>query len=63
MSNKLNHSNLAVIHYSVFFQACRALGIGFDVNVTKIYLFIFLINNISKNELIKGKTRNNIYFN
>ena len=31
MTTKLQHSNLAVIHYSVFFQTCRALGIGFDI--------------------------------
>ena len=31
MSVKLNHSNLSVIHYSVFFQTCRAVGIGFDI--------------------------------
>lgn len=26
MSSKMRHTNLAVIHYSVFFQTCRALG-------------------------------------
>ena len=33
MSSKLHHSNLAVIHYSVFFQTCRALGIVYDIQV------------------------------
>ena len=33
MSSKLFHTNLAVIHYSVFFQTCRALGIGYDIKV------------------------------
>ena len=33
MSSKLYHTNLAVIHYSVFFQTCRALGIGYDIQV------------------------------
>lgn len=36
MSTKLTHSNLAVIHYSVFFQTCRALGIGYDIKVSQI---------------------------
>lgn len=36
MSSRLFHTNLAVIHYSVFFQTCRAHGIGFDIKVTII---------------------------
>ena len=39
MSSKLYHTNLAVIHYSVFFQTCRALGIGYDIQVI-IVIFI-----------------------
>lgn len=35
MSSRLYHSNLSVIHYSVFFQTCRAHGIGFDIKVSK----------------------------
>lgn len=31
LSTRLLHSNLSVIHYSVFFQMCRAHGIGFDM--------------------------------
>lgn len=34
LSTKLLHSNLSVIHYSVFFQMCRAHGIGFDIKVS-----------------------------
>ena len=33
LSTRLLHSNLSVIHYSVFFQMCRAHGIGFDMKV------------------------------
>lgn len=35
LSTRLLHSNLSVIHYSVFFQMCRAHGIGFDMKVYK----------------------------
>uniref|UniRef100_A0A1I8JM34 IQ domain-containing protein H n=2 Tax=Macrostomum lignano TaxID=282301 RepID=A0A1I8JM34_9PLAT len=31
MSTRLWHSNLAAVHYSVFFQTCKAQGIGYDV--------------------------------
>nr|XP_014347378.1 PREDICTED: IQ domain-containing protein H isoform X2 [Latimeria chalumnae] len=31
MSTQLKHTNLCVIHYSVFFQICKAQGIGFDI--------------------------------
>ncbi|XP_039268071.2 IQ domain-containing protein H-like [Styela clava] len=31
LSTNLLHSNMAVVHYSVFFQMCRAHGIGFDI--------------------------------
>lgn len=33
MSARLLHTNLAVVHYSVYFQMCRAHGIGFDIQV------------------------------
>ena len=38
LSTRLLHSNLSVIHYSVFFQMCRAHGIGFDMKVRKSFI-------------------------
>lgn len=38
MSTRLLHTNLAVVHYSVFFQMCRAHGIGYDIKVWYIYI-------------------------
>ncbi|KAK3732917.1 hypothetical protein QZH41_012675, partial [Actinostola sp. cb2023] len=31
LSTQMTHTNLSVIHYSVFFQMCRAHGIGYDM--------------------------------
>jgi IQ domain-containing protein H len=46
MSAKLYHSNLAVVHYSVFFQTCRALGIGYDIKEKQGTLFT-LVDSLS----------------
>ena len=43
MSTRLLHTNLAVVHYSVFFQMCRAHGIGYDIKVsTSISVYCLL---------------------
>ena len=44
MSTRLLHTNLAVVHYSVFFQMCRAHGIGYDIKVGTQLHQLLLIN-------------------
>lgn len=73
MSTRLLHTNLAVVHYSVFFQMCRAHGIGYDIKVWYIYtkaLFDFpfwgtfgpINSSIHVIHFISlGKTRHSIY--
>ncbi|MBN3306587.1 IQCH protein, partial [Amia calva] len=40
MSSRLRHTNLSMVHYSVFFQMCRAQGVGFDVKEKQGTLFV-----------------------
>ncbi|XP_041075062.1 IQ motif-containing protein H-like isoform X3 [Polyodon spathula] len=40
MRTQLRHTNLAMVHYSVFFQMCKAQGVGFDVKERQGTLFI-----------------------
>jgi hypothetical protein len=41
-SSRLHHSNLSVLHYSVFFQMCRAHGVGFDIRDKQGSVFTLL---------------------
>ncbi|CAF3545026.1 unnamed protein product [Rotaria sordida] len=41
-SARLHHSNLSVLHYSVFFQMCRAHGVGFDIREKQGSVFTLL---------------------
>lgn len=41
-STRLRHENLRVVHYGVFFQVCRANGVGFDVAEREGSLFMLL---------------------
>ncbi|XP_076802306.1 IQ domain-containing protein H-like isoform X2 [Clavelina lepadiformis] len=50
MSTHLMHSNMAVVHYSVFFQMCRAHGIGFDIKERQGTVFT-LIDSSKREEL------------
>lgn len=49
-STKLHHSNLSVVHYSVFFQMCRAHGIGYDVKEKQGTVFT-LIDSFNRENL------------
>lgn len=50
MSSRLFHTNLAVIHYSVFFQTCRAHGIGFDIKEKQGTVFT-LVDSLNHSHL------------
>jgi len=41
-SSRLYHSNLPVLQLSVFFQMCRAHGVGFDIREKKGSVFTLL---------------------
>lgn len=41
-STRLQHANLRVVHYGVFFQVCRANGVGFDVAEREGSIFMLL---------------------
>lgn len=50
LSTRLQHSNLTVVHYSVFFQMCRAHGIGYDVREKQGTIFT-LVDSFSRDRL------------
>ncbi|XP_021362303.1 IQ domain-containing protein H-like isoform X2 [Mizuhopecten yessoensis] len=50
MSTRLLHTNLAVVHYSVFFQMCRAHGIGYDIKEKQGTVFT-LIDSFNRERL------------
>ncbi|CAH1796248.1 unnamed protein product [Owenia fusiformis] len=50
MSTRLLHTNLAVVHYSVFFQMCRAHGIGYDIKEKQGTLFT-LIDSFNRDNM------------
>ncbi|KAK7010096.1 IQ domain-containing protein H [Biomphalaria glabrata] len=50
MSTRLLHTNLSVIHYSVFFQMCRAHGIGYDIK-DKTGTIFTLIDSFNRERL------------
>ncbi|XP_048255584.1 IQ domain-containing protein H-like isoform X2 [Haliotis rufescens] len=50
MSTHLLHTNLAVVHYSVFFQMCRAHGIGYDIKEKQGTVFT-LVDSFNRERL------------
>ncbi|XP_067666806.1 IQ domain-containing protein H-like [Haliotis asinina] len=50
MSTRLLHTNLAVVHYSVFFQMCRAHGIGYDIKEKQGTVFT-LVDSFNRERL------------
>nr|KAG5693124.1 hypothetical protein BaRGS_025483 [Batillaria attramentaria] len=50
VSTRLLHTNLAVVHYSVFFQMCRAHGIGYDIKEKQGTVFT-LIDSFNRERL------------
>ncbi|KAK2189580.1 hypothetical protein NP493_102g04043 [Ridgeia piscesae] len=50
LSTKLFHTNLSVVHYSVFFQMCRAHGIGYDIKEKQGTVFT-LIDSFNREHL------------
>lgn len=50
MTTRLLHTNLAVVHYSVFFQMCRAHGIGYDIKEKQGTVFT-LIDSFNRERL------------
>jgi len=50
MSTNLLHTNMAVVHYSVFFQMCRAHGIGYDIKERQGSVFT-LVDSSKREEM------------
>ncbi|KAM4749052.1 IQ domain-containing protein H [Rhinophrynus dorsalis] len=44
LSSRLIHTNLSLVYYNVFFQMCRAHGIGYDVKEKQGTVFVLLEN-------------------
>ncbi|XP_030048690.1 IQ domain-containing protein H [Microcaecilia unicolor] len=49
MSSHLQHTNLSIIYYSVFFQICKAHGIGYDVKEKQGTVFVLHENHKRQN--------------
>ncbi|CAF1395000.1 unnamed protein product, partial [Didymodactylos carnosus] len=67
-SSRLHHTNLSVLHYSVFFQMCRAHGVGFDIKEKQGSVFTLLecdrhenLGMISIGETLQGTLSNFAY--
>ncbi|XP_036824524.1 IQ motif-containing protein H isoform X3 [Oncorhynchus mykiss] len=50
LGSRLLHTNLSMVHYSVFFQMCKAQGIGFDIKEKQGTVFV-LHDSCERNSL------------
>lgn len=56
MTSSMMHASLSFIYYNVFLQMCKAHGIGYDIQVGR--LFALELNHETEVEARVGKKKN-----